>query len=156
MSIFPNFPRCRNCGYTIVSCKCSVTPFPTPDAPAARRSDEPEAVTQRNKVIEGMPEEPTKYDDDGYPIVPSELIRGQAKPAFVRIKDYDALRDYALKSEGVTQSSDEGLVERLSDALRGMLLSADCSWENNNQGHDWPEACEKARAALRVTQQREK
>jgi hypothetical protein len=37
----------------------------------------------------------------------------------------------------------------LLDALRGMLLSQDCSWENLNLGHDWREACEHARAAIR-------
>lgn len=36
----------------------------------------------------------------------------------------------------------------LREALKGMLLSADCRWEELREGHDWPEACEKARKAL--------
>jgi hypothetical protein len=42
----------------------------------------------------------------------------------------------------------EATVWRLTEALRGLLLSADCSWEEQGGGHDWPEACEEARAAL--------
>jgi hypothetical protein len=33
-------------------------------------------------------------------------------------------------------------------ALRDLLLSADCTWEERRLGHDWAEACEAARAAL--------
>jgi hypothetical protein len=36
----------------------------------------------------------------------------------------------------------------VAGALRDLLLSADCTWESNNGGHDWREACEAARAAL--------
>jgi hypothetical protein len=38
--------------------------------------------------------------------------------------------------------------ERLEKALRGLLMSADCTWEIDRKGHDWPDACEAARAAL--------
>jgi hypothetical protein len=33
-------------------------------------------------------------------------------------------------------------------ALRGLLLSADASWETSGAGHDWHEACITARAAI--------
>jgi hypothetical protein len=33
-------------------------------------------------------------------------------------------------------------------ALRDLLLSADCTWEERRLGHDWADACEAARAAL--------
>lgn len=39
-------------------------------------------------------------------------------------------------------------VKRLRTALRGLLLSADAAWEERREGHDWPEACKAARAAL--------
>jgi hypothetical protein len=36
----------------------------------------------------------------------------------------------------------------VAGALRDLLLSADCTWESNNGGHDWREACDRARSAL--------
>ena len=41
-------------------------------------------------------------------------------------------------------------MEAVYHALRGLLLSADCAWEERNEGHDWAEACQKARAALQA------
>ena len=38
--------------------------------------------------------------------------------------------------------------ERLREALADMLKSADASWEERGEGHDWAEACEMARALL--------
>lgn len=37
---------------------------------------------------------------------------------------------------------------RLVEALRGLLLSMDASWEVNHGGHDWPEAVAAARRVL--------
>jgi hypothetical protein len=37
---------------------------------------------------------------------------------------------------------------RIEQALRNLLMSADCTWEQRRLGHDWAEACESARAAL--------
>jgi hypothetical protein len=42
----------------------------------------------------------------------------------------------------------EAEVKGLREALKGLLLSADCEWENRNMGHDWPVACKTAREAL--------
>ena len=42
----------------------------------------------------------------------------------------------------------------LREALRGMLISQDASWEQDNLGHDWKQACEVARAALHPTEPR--
>lgn len=39
-------------------------------------------------------------------------------------------------------------IARLEEALKIMLISADCSWEEHNEGHDWREACEFARKVL--------
>lgn len=39
-------------------------------------------------------------------------------------------------------------VKQLEGALRNMLKSQDCEWENKNMGHDWREACNDARTAL--------
>jgi hypothetical protein len=36
----------------------------------------------------------------------------------------------------------------VAGALRDLLLSADCTWESIGGGHDWREACDRARAAL--------
>ena len=37
---------------------------------------------------------------------------------------------------------------QLLDALKNMLMSQDCEWENKDQGHDWAEACEYARKVI--------
>ena len=42
-------------------------------------------------------------------------------------------------------------VIELEQALRGLLLSADIAWESNPYrygGHDWAEACRRARQVL--------
>jgi hypothetical protein len=36
----------------------------------------------------------------------------------------------------------------VAGALRDLLLSADCAWESIGGGHDWREACDRARSAL--------
>lgn len=36
------------------------------------------------------------------------------------------------------------------NALELLLMSADSSWEDNNLGHDWPEALESARTLVRI------
>jgi predicted nucleic acid-binding Zn-ribbon protein len=38
--------------------------------------------------------------------------------------------------------------ERLKKAIKQLLLSADCSWEEKEEGHDWALACSQARQAL--------
>jgi hypothetical protein len=38
--------------------------------------------------------------------------------------------------------------DRLREVLKNMLKSADCMWEDRDMGHDWPEACQQARAEL--------
>jgi hypothetical protein len=35
---------------------------------------------------------------------------------------------------------------RLREAISGLLLAADASWEENDAGHDWPAACAAARS----------
>ena len=43
-------------------------------------------------------------------------------------------------------------MQRLREALQGLLLSADASWEEvGNNGHDWCEACIAARASIKDT-----
>ena len=39
-------------------------------------------------------------------------------------------------------------VQALKLVIRNLLLSADCTWEAENRGHDWAEACAEARHAL--------
>ena len=41
-----------------------------------------------------------------------------------------------------------GQVETLKDVVSCLLLSADCSWADGLEGHDWCDACDRARAAL--------
>ena len=57
-----------------------------------------------------------------------------------------------VAAENSKQSSENSAlrsrVQALEDALRGLLLSADCGWEERNEGHDWAEACTAARAAI--------
>lgn len=38
--------------------------------------------------------------------------------------------------------------DALAEIVRKLLLSADASWEERSLGHDWKDACEEARAAL--------
>lgn len=40
------------------------------------------------------------------------------------------------------------LHEELVETLRGLLLSGDAIWEDDDLGHDWPSACATARAVL--------
>lgn len=39
-------------------------------------------------------------------------------------------------------------LEGLKSVIIGLLMSADCTWEERNEGHDWPEAVQFARQAL--------
>ena len=43
----------------------------------------------------------------------------------------------------------ERRIEKLVDVVRCLLLSADAAWEADAGGHDWPEACQLARALLK-------
>lgn len=45
-------------------------------------------------------------------------------------------------------SHDAAVRAPLEAALRGLLMSADCEWEERNEGHDWPTACVEARRVL--------
>lgn len=40
--------------------------------------------------------------------------------------------------------------QRLRQTIINLLASADCAWEERNEGHDWPGACRRARRVLRV------
>ena len=48
------------------------------------------------------------------------------------------------------------LIEQMREALRLALQSADAEWENQDLGHDWPEACKSMRAALEAAERGEK
>ena len=39
-------------------------------------------------------------------------------------------------------------IKELGETIRDLLLSADCTWEERKEGHDWAEACVAARRAL--------
>jgi hypothetical protein len=40
--------------------------------------------------------------------------------------------------------------DELMETVRGLLMSADSSWEERgDEGNDWPEECERARKTLR-------
>lgn len=42
-------------------------------------------------------------------------------------------------------------LEEAREIIRGLLLSADCEWENQKLGHDWAEACQAAREFMLET-----
>lgn len=67
-------------------------------------------------------------------------------------RDHERMRDRYNRSQTVAILDErDRLAERLVQAerlLRNMLLSADASWEYPASGHDWPDACAKARAFL--------
>lgn len=53
-----------------------------------------------------------------------------------------------LKTKPSRRFVDAEKVAKLEQALRDMLASADCEWENRKRGHDWVEACQHARDVL--------
>lgn len=60
----------------------------------------------------------------------------------------DHLKDAVLRvAKAWVKRHDE--VAKLRSVIRELLLSADCTWEENSEGHDWPEACTAAREALK-------
>lgn len=54
--------------------------------------------------------------------------------------------DYAKQAEQLAAITAER--DRLREAVSGLLRSADCSWYERNDGHDWRDAVDTARAAL--------
>ena len=42
-------------------------------------------------------------------------------------------------------------VARLREALEGLALAADCTWEDRNEGHDWADAVAFARTVMSET-----
>jgi hypothetical protein len=62
--------------------------------------------------------------------------------------------EYAQGKKGELKQA-QRRAEVLEKALRGLLLSADASWEANGAGHDWADAAVSARAALQGTEPRE-
>jgi len=40
--------------------------------------------------------------------------------------------------------------DHLKITIEHLLLSADCSWEEQRLGHDWPDAVKDARAAIKA------
>lgn len=60
-------------------------------------------------------------------------------------------REYidGLRGRASTPSGVEVENKRLRQAIRDLLNSADCEWENRNEGHDWPVAVAAARAILK-------
>jgi hypothetical protein len=73
-----------------------------------------------------------------------EAAERRAQLAEARVREVEERLDRALAA--ITEARAEG--GRLREALRGLLLSADCAWEERHGGHDWPEAVAAARAAL--------
>lgn len=41
-------------------------------------------------------------------------------------------------------------VDLLEQVVRDLLLSADAAWEQRGEGHDWAEACKRARKAVPI------
>jgi len=62
----------------------------------------------------------------------------------------DCLRDLAEELIDAVQYTEQWRLERaaLRQAIRDLLMSADCEWENKRLGHDWAEACDAARVLL--------
>jgi len=52
-----------------------------------------------------------------------------------------------------TLQAKDAQIEKLVIACTHLLLSADVVWEQGEQGHDWPEACKEARAAIKEATQ---
>jgi hypothetical protein len=59
-----------------------------------------------------------------------------------------AVQDAAVHRASRGPSALRERVATLEEALRDLLVSADCTWESHNGGHDWREACDRARSAL--------
>lgn len=61
-----------------------------------------------------------------------------------RLSEIDKLCNQIQLRTGTVES----YVVRLEDAIRLLLSSADASWERDDLGHDWGEACKVARYVL--------
>ena len=85
------------------------------------------------------------------------MVENSTECAKVRADNTRLRRELEEAREGLRKATDAYLdgrkrsdtrAETAEAALRGLLLSADCEWENQRLGHDWHEACVEARAAL--------
>lgn len=77
---------------------------------------------------------------------PGSMVAGFPK-ASVNICDLEGLiaRHEALIGEQEIKDAEIGfLMEMISD----LLLAADASWEERNEGHDWAETCRRARTVV--------
>jgi len=84
--------------------------------------------------------------DPGVPDHLTFYVIGQTDYKPLTVKDVRNARQALSTSAGREYAE---RVRKLEAALRGLLLSADCSWEERGEGHDWQEACEAARKLLR-------
>ena len=109
--------------------------------------------TTRQRVLSAM-----AVDDVGksWSWIESTLAVARAEAA-TKDEEIDRLRqerDEARDEKDGALIREEGAVaiEAEVDRLRGLLVdglnSADCTWEERNEGHDWADWCKRARAAL--------
>lgn len=113
---------------------------------------ERDALQEENAAHQSIRD--TQCQMAGEHILAIEVWRKRAEAAELRIAK---TAERHLRAE-MLEATIEALRARekvLRGVVRGMLLSADASWEESNQGHDWSQACVDARAALAPDSQKE-
>lgn len=74
-------------------------------------------------------------------------IKGYAENSKKALEEYESTLALCLELKQRREQPQSINTEPL-EALKGLLLSADCAWEERREGHDWHEACECARKAI--------
>lgn len=67
---------------------------------------------------------------------------------FSRMREEVEMLNGVLRHTQFLDGQHQAERDALRDVARNLLMSADCSWEEHNEGHDWANACESARKVL--------
>jgi len=98
-------------------------------------------LEQANAALKKLHQENTQLHEQ---LAEPLIINHQANAAIEQAKQEIALlRRVNAEVEMLRQEN-----ERYRQVIKDLLMSADCTWEERNEGHDWPEACDQARKAL--------
>jgi hypothetical protein len=96
---------------------------------------------QRNAMSEGCPCLHTEPCDPR-----CTCVHGSSSFGCSRCCTYGSKEQQKKRAEYLATL--QARTKRLEKASRNLLLSADASWMNGKQGHDWPEAVKEAKAVL--------
>ena len=80
-----------------------------------------------------------------------ECLKVAGLQAFLRDRPQEEVADHLRRVIGSYDDAAtraEAEVKRLRGLIAEGLMSADCEWENRNEGHDWADWCKAARVAI--------